>query len=173
MTVTNPQQPAVLQNSVVVFSKAYLPLARVHIKRAVVLLVTGQAETLDFGETQVWEVRSPSTTLQISEHIRLLNGNPERNWKLPPVNRRGVLKRDQHRCQYCRSVRKLTLDHILPRSRGGQHTWNNVVAACEQCNCTKSDRTPKEAGMTLLSQPKAPMHPAIAFADQFWKSQPT
>ena len=89
MTVTTQQHPAVLQNSVVVFSKAYLPLARVHIKRAVVLLVTGQAETLDFGETQIWEVRSPSTTLQISEHIRLLNGNPERNWKLPPVNSAG------------------------------------------------------------------------------------
>ncbi len=173
MTLTNPQRSAVLQNSVVVFSKAYLPLARIHIKRAVVLLVTGQAESIDFGNTQIWEVRSPSTTLQVSEHIRLLMGNPERQWKIPPVNRREVLKRDQHRCQYCRSARKLTLDHVIPRSKGGPHTWDNVVAACERCNWTKSDRTPKEAGMPLLTKPKAPMHPAIAFADQFWKSQPT
>jgi 5-methylcytosine-specific restriction endonuclease McrA len=166
-------QHTVLQNSVVVFSKAYLPLAQINIKRAIVLLVTQQAEALDFGDTQMWEVRSPSTTLQVSEHIRLLMGNPERQWKVPPVNRRAVLKRDQHRCQYCHSPRKLTLDHVIPRSRGGLHTWDNVVAACEACNCGKSDRTPTEAGMTLLTQPKAPIHPAMAFADQFWKSQPT
>ncbi len=165
-------QHTVLQNSVVVFSKAYLPLAQINIKRAIVLLVAGQAESLDFGDTQIWEVRSPSTILQVSEHIRLLMGNPERQWKIPPVNRREVLKRDQHRCQYCKSSRKLTLDHVIPRSRGGLHTWDNVVAACESCNCGKSDRTPREAGMTLLTKPKAPIHPAVAFADQFWKSQP-
>ena len=173
MTVINRQQPAVLQQSVVVFSKAYLPLARINIKRAIVLLVTGQAESLDFGNTQVWEVRSPSTALKVSEHIRLLISNPERQWKVPPVNRREVLKRDQHCCQYCRSHRKLTLDHVIPKAQGGQHTWDNVVTACEPCNSGKGDRTPIEAGMTLLTQPKAPIHPAIAFADQFWKSHPT
>jgi len=169
MTVINPQP--ILQNSVVVFSKAYLPLDRINIKRAIVLLVMGQAESLDLGNTQVWEVRSPSMVLQVSEHIRLLIGNPERMWKMPPVNRREVLKRDQHRCQYCHSHRRLTLDHVIPRSKGGLHTWNNVVAACEPCNSTKSDRPPWEAGMTLLTKPKAPIHPAVAFADQFWKSQ--
>ncbi len=168
MTVINPQP--ILQNSVVVFSKAYLPLARINIKRAIVLLITDQAESLDFGNTQVWEVRSPNQVLQVSEHIRLLMGNPERMWKIPPVNRREVLKRDQHRCQYCGSHRRLTLDHVIPRSKGGLHTWDNVVAACEPCNSTKSDRTPTQAGMTLQAKPKAPIHPAVAFADQFWKS---
>lgn len=169
MTVINPQP--ILQNSVVVFSKAYLPLARINIKRAIVLLITGQAESLNFGNNQVWEVRSPNQVLQVSEHIRLLMGNPERMWKIPPVNRREVLKRDQHRCQYCGSHRRLTLDHVIPRSKGGLHTWDNVVAACESCNSTKSDRTPTQAGMTLQAKPKAPIHPAVAFADQFWKSQ--
>lgn len=169
MTVIQP----ILQNSVVVFSKAYLPLARINIKRAIVLLITGQAESLDFGNTQVWEVRSPNQVLQVSEHIRLLMGNPERMWKIPPVNRREVLKRDQHRCQYCGSHRRLTLDHVIPRSKGGLHTWDNVVAACEPCNSSKSDRTPIQAGMALQAKPKAPIHPAVAFADQFWKSQET
>ena len=171
MSVSNPIQPSVLHHSVVVFSKSYLPLARVNLKRAVVLLVTGQAETLDFGHTHYWEVRSPTVVLQVSEYIRLLMGNPERHWKVPPVNRREVLRRDRHTCQYCGTTRKLTLDHIIPRSKGGLHTWENVVAACERCNSRKGDRSLQAAGMTLRTQPKAPIHPAVAFSEQFWKTQ--
>ncbi|WP_414543667.1 HNH endonuclease [Nostoc sp. CCY0012] len=164
-------QPHILQNSVVVFSKNYLPLARINIKRAIVLLVTGQAESLNFGTTKLWEVRSPSVVLQVSEHIRLTVGNPERHWKVPPVNRREVLKRDNHTCQYCGSTKHLTLDHVIPRSKGGQHTWDNVVTACSKCNSVKSDRLPHETGMVLKTKPKAPIHPAVAFAEQFWNAQ--
>jgi 5-methylcytosine-specific restriction endonuclease McrA len=60
---------------------------------------------------------------------------------------------------------------MLPRSQGGAHSWDNIVTACEQCNQTKGNRTPEAAGMRLHSKPKAPVHPAIAFADQFWKAQ--
>lgn len=167
------QQPHILQNSVVVFSKNYLPLARINIKRAVVLLVTGQAESLelDFNSTKLWQVRSQAVVLQVPEHIRLTVGNPERHWKVPPVNRREVLKRDSHACQYCGSSKRLTLDHVIPRSKGGQHSWDNVVTACERCNQTKSDRLPHEAGMVLKNKPKAPIHPAVAFAEQFWNTQ--
>ncbi|HEY9618315.1 MAG TPA: HNH endonuclease [Microcoleaceae cyanobacterium] len=165
------QQPAILQNQVVVFSKNYLPLARINIKRAIVLLVTGQAEALDFSSTQQWEVRSPSLVLQISEHIRLTSGNPERHWKVPPVSRREVFRRDHYTCQYCGSTKRLTLDHVIPRSKGGSHTWDNVVAACEKCNSAKGDRLLHETGMVLKTKPKAPIHPAIAFSEQFWRSQ--
>jgi 5-methylcytosine-specific restriction endonuclease McrA len=172
------RQSQILQNSVVVFSKNYLPLARINIKRAIVLLVTGQAESLNFGTTKEWEVRSPSLVLQVPEHIRLTIGNPERHWKVPPVNRREVLKRDNHTCQYCGSTKHLTLDHVIPRSKGGQHTWDNVVTACSKCNSIKSDvcdglrlRLPHEAGMVLKTKPKAPIHPAVAFAEQFWNAQ--
>jgi 5-methylcytosine-specific restriction endonuclease McrA len=165
------EQPHVLQNQVVVFSKNYLPLARINIKRAIALLITGQAESLGFGNVQQWEVRSPSVVLQIPEHIRLTSGNPERHWKLPPVNRREVFRRDHHTCQYCGSTKHLTLDHVIPRSKGGTHTWDNVVTACEKCNSTKSDRLLYETGMVLKTKPKAPIHPAIAFAEQFWKEQ--
>jgi 5-methylcytosine-specific restriction endonuclease McrA len=165
------QQQSILQNSVVVFSRNYLPLARINIKRAITLLVTGQAESLEFGNIQYWEVRSPNLILQVPEHIRLTMGNPERLWKMPPVNRREVLRRDHHACQYCGSPKKLTLDHVIPRSKGGLHTWDNVVAACEKCNSVKGDRLLQEAGMTPRNKPKAPIHPAIAFAEQFWKSQ--
>lgn len=168
---TQTRQTPLLQNSVVVFSKNYLPLARVNLRRAVVLLITGQAEALEFSSHRQWEVRSPSLVLQVSEHIRLIDSNPERHWKVPPVSRREVLRRDNHVCQYCGSSKRLTLDHVIPRSKGGPHTWNNVVTACERCNSRKGDRLPHEAGMTLRTQPKAPVHPAIAFSDQFWKMQ--
>ena len=102
------QQPHILQNSVVVFSKNYLPLARINIKRAIVLLVTGQAESVDFGTIKQWEVRSPSVVLQVPEHIRLKFGNPERHWKVPPVNRREVLKRDNYTCQHSRVPLRLS-----------------------------------------------------------------
>ncbi len=164
-------QPHILQNQVVVFSKNYLPLARINLKRAIVLLVTGQAETLDFSSTQQWEVRSPSVVLQISQHIRLTSGNPGRHWKMPPVSRREVFRRDSHTCQYCGSTKHLTLDHVLPRSKGGTHTWDNVVAACERCNSSKGDRLLQQTGMQLRTKPKAPIHPAITFAEQFWKEQ--
>jgi 5-methylcytosine-specific restriction endonuclease McrA len=174
MQATDQSQPShILHNQVVVFSKNYLPLARINIKRAIVLLVTGQAETLEFSSLQTWEVRSPSVVLQVPEHIRLTSGNPERQWKLPPVNRREVFRRDHHTCQYCGSTKRLTLDHVIPRSKGGTHTWDNVVTACEKCNSAKGDRLLHETGMVLRSKPKAPIHPTIAFAEQFWKEQPT
>lgn len=171
MQARQPRQPSVLQNSVVVFSRNYLPLARINIKRAIVLLITGQAESLEFGNTTKWEVRSPSVVLEVPEHIRLTVSNPERLWKVPPVNRREVLRRDNHSCQYCGSTKNLTIDHVIPRSKGGQHTWDNVVAACERCNSTKGDRLPHEAGMVPKVKPKAPAHPAVAFAEKFWQAQ--
>jgi 5-methylcytosine-specific restriction endonuclease McrA len=167
------QKIPILHNQVVVFSKNYLPLARINIKRAIVLLVTGQAESLGFDSIKQWEVRSPSVVLQVPEHIRLTSVNPERQWKVPPVNRREVFRRDHHACQYCGSTKRLTLDHVIPRSKGGTHAWDNVVAACEKCNSAKGDRLLHETGMVLRSKPKAPIHPAIAFAEQFWKEQPT
>ncbi|WP_421657806.1 HNH endonuclease [Leptothermofonsia sp. ETS-13] len=88
------------------------------------LLVTGQAETLEFSSTQPWEVRSPSVVLHIPDHIRLTSGNPKRHWKVSLVNRREVLRRDNHTCQYCGSTRHLMLDHAIPRSKGGTHTWD-------------------------------------------------
>jgi 5-methylcytosine-specific restriction endonuclease McrA len=163
--------PSILQNTVVVFSKNYLPMSRIPMKRAIALLITGQAEPVGFTTGQLWEVRSPSVVLQVPEHIRLTIGNPERLWKVPPVNRREVLRRDSHLCQYCGSRHRLTLDHVVPRSKGGLHTWDNVVTACERCNGTKGDRLLSQTAMKLRSKPKAPMHPAVAFAEEFWQSQ--
>jgi len=162
---------------VVLFSKNYLPMTRINLKRAAILLVTDRAEPLDLSTKTCtrggWVLRSPSTTLNIPEHIRLKTGGKERIWKIPPVNRREVLRRDAHTCQYCGSKKRLTLDHVMPRSKGGQHSWNNVVAACAPCNSYKADRTPELAKMQLRRKPQAPVHPVIAFAGQFWKEHET
>ncbi|WP_348539851.1 MULTISPECIES: HNH endonuclease [Spirulina sp. CCY15215] len=158
-----------LSQSVVVFSKNYLPLSRINIRRAIALLVTGKAEPVDFFSDKFWEIRSPSVKFQVPEHIRLTMTQTERVWKIPAVNRREVLRRDKNTCQYCGSKHKLTLDHVIPRSKGGKHVWDNVVIACEGCNSKKGARTPREAGMPLFQKPKAPMHPTVAFAEQFWR----
>lgn len=158
----------VLEQSVVVFSQNYLPLCRVNIKRAIVLLVTNKAQPLGFTTEGGWQVHSPSLVIDVPKHIRLTITSNERMWKVPPVNRREVLRRDHHSCQYCGSGKHLTLDHVMPRSKGGSHTWDNVVAACERCNSRKGDRTLFETGMQLRTKPKPPMHPAISFAEQFW-----
>lgn len=161
----------VLGRSVVVFSQNYLPMSRVNIKRAIALLIGGKAEPLQFSDAVGWQVRSPSVVINVPEQIRLTVTSAERVWKVPPVNRRELLRRDHHTCQYCGNTKQLTIDHVLPLSKGGKHTWDNVVIACERCNQRKGDRTPTQAGMPLSTQPKAPMHPAVAFAEQFWREQ--
>ncbi|PPS43534.1 HNH endonuclease [Chroococcidiopsis sp. TS-821] len=161
----------VLEQSVVVFSKNYLPISKINVRRAIQLLIAGKAEALDLTQ-ESWLVRSPSMVLVVPAYIRLTVTSVERIWKVPPVNRREVLRRDNYTCQYCGSHKHLTLDHVIPVSRGGLHTWDNVVTACERCNQRKSDRTPIEASMPLHTKPKAPMHPTVAFAEQFWRSEP-
>lgn len=158
----------VLRQSVVVFSQNYLPITRINIRRAIALLIAGKAEPA-YLSTKGWEIHAPNLILFVPEHIRLKIARTERSWKVPRVNRREVLKRDRHACQYCGSKKHLTLDHVVPRSRGGKHTWENVVVACASCNSRKGSRTPAEAQMPLLSQPKPPLHPTVAFAEEFWQ----
>lgn len=160
-----------LNQTVVVLSKNYLPISRVNIRRAIILLLTGKAEPLALFSDISWEVRSSSFVLQVPAQIRLKMNSSDRFWKVPPVNRKEVLRRDKHQCQYCGSRHKLTLDHVFPRSKGGKHTWDNVVIACESCNSRKGSRTPSEAGMVLRTIPKAPVHPTLVFAEQFWQQQ--
>jgi 5-methylcytosine-specific restriction endonuclease McrA len=90
------------------------------------------------------------------------------------VTRRGVLNRDGYSCQYCGrslSSAELTLDHVLPRCRGGKNTWENVVAACKPCNHRKGDRTPTEARMRLQRPPFRPRYIALVVLDipPVWK----
>jgi 5-methylcytosine-specific restriction endonuclease McrA len=75
------------------------------------------------------------------------------------LSRRAIFARDEHTCQYC-GARADSIDHVMPRSRGGEHSWENVAAACRPCNLFKRDRTPEEAGMALAAPCRAPSQSA-------------
>jgi 5-methylcytosine-specific restriction endonuclease McrA len=82
------------------------------------------------------------------------------------LSRKNIIRRDNYRCQYCgKKTSTLTIDHVIPKSRGGTDTWDNLVAACVKCNNKKGNRTPSEANMPLLKKPRKPNH--IMFLKQF------
>ncbi|MFO7898387.1 MAG: HNH endonuclease [Planctomycetota bacterium] len=116
-----------------------------------------QARHLFREEAGDW-VRTVDLTIRVPKIIRLLlfDRLPKRTVKF---NRRNVFGRDDNRCQYCGRrfpTSELTLDHIVPRSRGGQATWTNLVCACTRCNVRKGGRLPQEAGMRLIRRPYKP-----------------
>ena len=140
-------------SAVLVLNQNYEPLNVCNARRAVVLLHRGKAEVLEHSEGTI---HSPSFSIPLPSVIRLVylikRPRPQRR-----LTRRDIFTRDRHTCQYCaRETKDLTLDHVLPRHRGGRHSWENVVSACKACNHRKAGRTPSEAGMKLLRLPKAP-----------------
>ena len=138
---------------VLVLNFSYEPLAVCRARRAVVLLFQGKAEMLEDG---VGYIHSISDTFPLPSVIRLAQmiKRPRRTRKM---TRFEIFNRDRHTCQYCgRQTRQLTLDHVIPRYRGGQHTWENVVSACVACNRRKAGRTPREANMKLICLPTPP-----------------
>jgi len=153
---------------VLVLNASYEPLHVTSTKRAITLLQYGVAEVLeDSGDV----IRSPSTTLSVPSVIRLRRYVRRPRVHPVPFNRRNVLRRDTFTCQYCGASEELTLDHVMPRSRGGRHNWDNVVTACRACNQRKGDRTPDEAAMPLRTHPHAPTFGVYAHG-QFAHWQP-
>ncbi len=128
------------------------PLCVVPMRRAVVLVLKEKAEIVARNGA---ELHSERVTLPVPSVIRLNHyvRVPYRN--RVPLSRRAVFARDGHRCQYCNRAAE-NIDHVLPRSRGGGHTWDNVVASCRSCNSRKEDRLPAEAGLALRHQPREP-----------------
>ena len=138
---------------VLVLNQNYQALNVCDVRRAISLLGRGKAETL---ETTGRLLRSAYLALPEPCVIRLVY-LVKRPFHQRRLSRRDVFIRDRFRCQYCGTApRDLTLDHVIPRSRGGGHIWSNVVSACVACNHRKAGRTPREARMRLLREPKAP-----------------
>lgn len=141
--------------SVLVLNQNYEPLNVCNVRRAVILILKGKAEVLENGRG---EVHAVSFAVPLPSVIRLLLFI-RRPLIQRRLTRREVFIRDNYTCQYCgRVTRELTLDHIMPRHRGGEHVWENVVSSCVLCNHRKAGRTPSEAGMKLL---KLPSHPPL------------
>ncbi len=138
---------------VLVLNQNYEPLNVCRVRRAVVLLEDGRAEMLENG---VGFIHSTRLEFPVPSVIRLAyiikRPRPQRK-----LTRLEIFHRDQFTCQYCgKQTSQLTLDHVIPRYRGGEHLWENVVSACIPCNRRKAGRTPREAGMKLLHTPTQP-----------------
>ncbi len=146
---------------VLVLNASYEPLNIVSVKRAIVLLLKEKAELVEAAKSKL---RAERLAFDWPLVIRLVTYVPLPR-RLPlPLSRRVILARDMFTCQYCGTQpprADLTIDHVLPRSRGGATSWENVVAACSQCNRRKGNRTPEEAGMHLLSVPARPRFIAV------------
>jgi 5-methylcytosine-specific restriction endonuclease McrA len=126
-------------------------------QEAVTKLLSGRA-TKPSGYTDEYEIRTVRGVFRLPSAIVLVS-YVRIPYKRAAVNKENVLKRDGYTCQYCGkrlSNSTGTIDHVFPTSRGGKHEWKNVVASCSRCNNVKSDKTPNEAGMKLLSAPFIP-----------------
>lgn len=163
-----------LDGAVLVLNSGWAAVHIAPVRRAISLVYRGLAQIVssdDFGayDWSAWLeqskgsdngcIRAVSFRFMVPEVIRLnfFGGRQSRKVRF---TRNNIFERDDHTCQYCGcrpSSGKLTLDHVVPRSRGGRSTWRNLVAACIDCNDRKGNRMPREADMTLLRRPRKPV----------------
>lgn len=140
-----------INSPVLVLNASYEPINICAARRAITMLVKGVAHVEETHEELIHrDIKLPSV-IRLNNYRRM----PTRRHVL---SRRNILIRDRYLCQYCGqrfSNAGLTLDHIVPKSRGGTDTWENLVASCYECNHRKADNTPDEAGMLLLKTPRA------------------
>lgn len=135
---------------VLVLNASYEPLNITHWQRAVVLLLKDKAEALENNGKLIYANFPLPSVIRLRHYIKV-------PYKEIPLTRRNVLERDRHTCQYCNyKGEELTLDHVIPRSRGGGDSWENLVTACVRCNIKKGNRTPREAQMSLNYTPRRP-----------------
>jgi len=171
-----------LHSSVLVLNRNYMAVNVTTVKRAFCLLFNETAEVISFARDETMNaydieswvelsalrtrfendgddyIRTVTLEIRVPKIVRLLfyDRMPRQEVKF---NRRNIFARDGNRCQYCgkrRPTSELSLDHILPRSRGGQSTWGNIVCCCTDCNVKKGGRTPPEARLKLIRKPYKP-----------------
>ncbi len=143
----------ILNGSALVLNANYAPLTICSLKRAICLVFVDKVDILEEKEQFV---HSPSFAMRIPSVIKLKSYLRYNSIEVI-LTRRNILLRDNHECAYCgKKSGLLTIDHIIPRERGGQNTWENLITACSSCNLMKSNRTPEEAGLALRKRPLKP-----------------
>lgn len=164
---------SVLQEPCLVLNRNWQPVTFLPVQTCIVNVMRDMARVLDaqdyllltfeewveLGRASDRMIRTASSSIPAPEVI-VLQQYGERPPRKVVFNRPNLAKRDDHTCQYCGAQlkeRELTIEHVLPRSRGGPTSWENCVAACENCNSRKADRTPKEADMKLRTTPARPV----------------
>lgn len=141
---------------VLVLNQSYEPISICSVKKAFLLVFLTKAEIVASKNDRTLRTVSvhyscPSI-IRLSTYVRV-------TFRRVELSRKNILRRDNARCQYCGKTNPpLTIDHIIPKSRGGEDTWENLITACMKCNNRKGNRTPDEAGMPLLTIPKKPSH---------------
>jgi 5-methylcytosine-specific restriction endonuclease McrA len=150
-----PAQRSGSSGRVLVLNASYEPINVCTVRRAAVLILKNRAEILEEGD---WALHAESFTLARPVVIRLLTYvRIPRDVHRRRITRRAVFARDRWTCQYCGHERgNLTVDHVVPRSKGGSSTWENIVTCCAPCNRRKGDRLPRQADMMPRRAPKAP-----------------
>jgi 5-methylcytosine-specific restriction endonuclease McrA len=129
-----------INSSILVLNSDYNPINICNGKRAIILILKRKAQFI------------ADKVIRLFDYIRI----PYKKIKENTPTRNLIYKRDNHRCAYCNSKENLTIDHIIPTSRGGKNTWENMISCCGRCNLKKGNRTPDEANMPLLITPKIP-----------------
>jgi len=141
---------------VLVLNQSYEPIRIVNWQRAIKDWVIGKVEIIK--EYKDKELRSAFLVIKMPAVVRLINSfrKPRKAIK---YNKMNLFARDRWKCSFCgekKATSELTKDHVIPKSKGGKTTWENIVTCCKECNTKKGDRTPKEAGMRLRKKPSAP-----------------
>lgn len=151
-----------LDGKVLLLNHNFEPLTMCSARRAITLVWTGKAEVLEHTEHCV---RSVSASFLIPSVIRLLIFVNIARCMHIQLTKQNILRRDLRTCQYCgRTESHMTVDHVIPRSQGGQDSWENLVCACSSCNNRKGDSTPEKAGMHLLRSPRKPSLVSFLFS---------
>ena len=144
----------ILNRRVLLLNQSYQPLMVIGAKRALILLLTEKVESIEnyteFIHSMYFKMPLPSV-IRLKNYVRFTK-------KEIVLSRKNILKRDNHICQYCGAhSTRLTIDHIIPRQKGGTDTWENLVTACVQCNTQKGHKLVSEAEMELKSSPRKPL----------------
>lgn len=152
-------------SKVLVLNATYEPISFVTLKRAVVLLLKEKAEVIE--EMVERRLRAERSSFPYPLVIRLVTYVPVPRFFNLPLSRRSLLSRDNYTCQYCGSTEHpLTIDHVIPKSRGGKTEWTNVVAACVSCNRRKGNKMPADARMIPRTKPVKPGYIAVVLLGQ-------
>lgn len=138
------------RQAILQISNAYEPMAFCSARRALTLVIKGKATVIEEQDREVRPGMFYPSVIRLTEYRRIPH-------KMQTLSRKNILLRDRNLCQYCGEKfhpSVLTLDHVIPKSRGGKDTWENLVACCSKCNRKKADKTCEESGMFPLHKPR-------------------
>lgn len=169
---SNHRQNSALNARVLLLNQSYEPISICNVKKAVILIFLGKAQLVTDNKSLA--LRTVTRTFPWPSVVRL-NSYVRLPFKDIILTRKNILRRDKHKCGYCgRSDLQLTIDHIIPKARGGEDSWENLVSACLKCNNKKGDRTPEQAGIKLRIKPYRPNYVmflvnSVSRIDNEWK----